>query len=207
MFWIDLLILIVVAYNVWSGYSTGMLRSLINVAALIVSTYLAVIYRDDGASIIHAMFNPQPLILPPLGFIFVWMMSYLFVSLGGIALNAIIEGISPIKIGNKIAGAALGLLFGMMMVSLPLLAVKSSPVLVSRPIVRQAINGSLLMPLINPLLPLTKGIMTTFLGRNWFQAISGPVQVKHLPKSLKKQTTPVERPQNFDSQFKKIESR
>jgi membrane protein required for colicin V production len=117
MNWIDFLILFVLILAFLYGFRRGVFKELSTFLGLILSVIFAVINADWLADQLHGKINFSPTILFLVSFILVLGVSIAFLKLLGYFYYQLVK-IQPLKVPNKIAGGAFGILKGVVVLSL-----------------------------------------------------------------------------------------
>lgn len=126
MIWLDWLILGIVTYNLVTGLMSGLLRSLINLAALIAAYLLTPLLKGMLVAILQLTLMLPDYLALPLGTSLTWMLIYLVISAVGLTLVKMLHK-TPLKLVDRLGGAAFGLLISALLILLPLAAIRSLP--------------------------------------------------------------------------------
>jgi len=151
MIWLDWLFILLVIYNLGSGFFTGLLRSLINLAALITAYLITPIAKGPLTHIVQSMFDLPLSLALPIGTILSWTGIYVLISAMGLIVAKTMDK-TPIKIIDRFGGAAFGCLISALIIFVPLMAIRALPFLKNIPALEQTLNESKLIPVINPVL-------------------------------------------------------
>ncbi|MGE5708111.1 MAG: CvpA family protein [Bacteroidota bacterium] len=154
MFWLDGFALLVVGYNVFRGMGSGLIRSLASFLAIALASVLAWQNHAWG-DVLVGMVPLHPVVAELARPFVVWVIAFLPINFMGIVLSRLIS-FTPLALLDKIGGAALGFLGGMIFVVLPLLLVSAFPLLQQLPPVQAALAHSLVA---QALAPLCEGIL------------------------------------------------
>ena len=73
MNWIDLVILAVLAFYAWRGYSTGLIHLLVELCGIVVSFLIAVKYYSIGSHLVKTYISVPKTLDDPLGLVLVWL--------------------------------------------------------------------------------------------------------------------------------------
>ncbi|MBC7475687.1 MAG: CvpA family protein, partial [Candidatus Sericytochromatia bacterium] len=105
---LDIIIVIVFAYNIVLGVTKGFLKSLFGIASFVLATILAPLFQGIMVSLIQSYFNTPQELTKILGLGFSWFFVYTILS---IVASIIIKGMNktPLKILDRIAGVLVGL--------------------------------------------------------------------------------------------------
>lgn len=159
---IDLAAVLVLAYNVVRGLSTGLVRSGVNLLGMVLATAAMVHLPPWAAAWADAVPLPgvlAELVRPTM----VWILVFVAVSSAGMALRALLRS-GPLVILDRVGGALLGLGVGGVLLVMPLLMLSGLPLLQQVPQIQGALAGSFvatsLTPVVSKLLapnPVPKG--------------------------------------------------
>ena len=123
MWWVDILILIIISYNVINGLRRGFIRSVIELFGLYISTVFGMRY---GGQMVVSIYESTGIILPyhqVTGFLIVWLIVFLSTKGLGVLLNRVFSMsiLGPINVfGGAVFGMGRGLVF-VLPVVLPIL--------------------------------------------------------------------------------------
>lgn len=181
MIWLDWLILAILAYNLIGGLMNGLLRSLVNLAALVGAYLLTPLLKPVMIALIGNIFGLEEMLAVPIGLGLTWTVIYLAISLTGAYIGKMVNK-TPLQVVDRIGGAAFGLFISGILILLPLAAVQAIPLLRDMPPVKQTLAKSICLPVVNPLI---KGLQTTV----------GPAVVNYwLQGDQKKMQKPLQKP-------------
>jgi len=156
MIWIDWLILAILAYNVGSGLFTGLLRSLVNLVALITAYLLTPVLKLPLSQLLQANLLELPAYLAlPLSTALTWTGIYVLISGMGLFFAKTMDQ-TLLKPVDRLGGAALGLFVASLLILLPLTAVRALPFLQKMPAVQETLGKSMLVPMLNPAVELVQ---------------------------------------------------
>lgn len=151
MIWIDWLFILLVVYNLGSGLITGLMRSLINLAALITAYLLTPIVKIPVIQLVQNLFDLPLTLALPVGTVLSWTGVYVLISAMGIVVAKTMDK-TPVKILDRLGGALFGCLISALMIFVPLMAVRALPFLKKIPALERTLNESHLIPILNPIL-------------------------------------------------------
>jgi membrane protein required for colicin V production len=189
MLWIDWLILAIIAYNLIGGLFNGLLRSLVNLAALIGAYLLTPVLKPVLITTVGLMFGLPELLAVPIGMSLTWMSIYVVISLIGAFMGRMVNG-TPLKWVDRIGGAAFGLLLSAILILFPLAAVASIPLLREFPAVEQTLARSRCVPFLRPLVSLVQTTVGPAIVGYWLQQDQQRLQPKPTPSSSPQPRTP-----------------
>lgn len=150
---LDAISVLILAYNVLRGLSTGLLRSAVNLLAVAAATFL-VLFGPPWL----AGWTARLPISGPLGELvrpaIAWVLVFVAVSAVGLSLRRLLKaGQSPIlTLIDRLGGAMLGLCVGTLLVALPLVMLGSLPLIQQLPQVQSALGNSVVATALAPLL-------------------------------------------------------
>jgi len=124
--WIDLVFAAVAAFGFYWGYSRGIIRTIVSIAALFIGFVLAVRFAPQTTEVISKLFNtPAEGALPLIGFVVTFVLVLLLLRL---VANAIEKVLTSLKLNflNKIAGGLATSILATLIFSILLLFVNSA---------------------------------------------------------------------------------
>lgn len=147
---IDVIGVLILAYNTLRGLSTGLIRTSVGMMAVILASYYAWQYQDLGKYLVDGWIPPTM----PLAFLArpfaVWVIVFGAVNLAGILLRFMVR-VTPLVMADRIGGALFGLATGLVFLIMPLLLLANFPLLQQIPLIQQALAHSLLANALTPL--------------------------------------------------------
>lgn len=168
MNWIDWLIIALVVYNVGSGLFTGLLRSLLNVAALVTAYLLTPILKLPLSQILQSVLELPPYLTLPLSSTLTWGGIYVLISgLGLIFAKSIDQTL--LKPVDRLGGAALGLGMSALLILLPLSAIKALPFLQKIPAIETQLTHSSLVPVLMPAVKVAEQTVGPLILSYWLK--------------------------------------
>lgn len=151
--WLDGVAVLVVGYNALRGLSSGLVRSLLSLVAIFASSFCAWKYHAWGANLLDAAMPLLPRFPASLGELAnpaaVWLTVFVPINAAGILLGRLVH-FSPLALADRIGGLFLGLLSGLVFLSLPLLLVATFPLLQQISPIQEAIQHSRTGALLGP---------------------------------------------------------
>jgi len=124
--WLDLIIFIIVAAAVIKGIRAGLIRSVFNVAGLVIGFLAAVSYYAPAGSMILRHINLPQIIADVLSFIVIFAVTTAAVHLVG-SLVAVLTKIRLFRFADRVGGSAAGLLIGFILVGIILIMITAFP--------------------------------------------------------------------------------
>jgi uncharacterized membrane protein required for colicin V production len=157
MHWIDWVIVLVMGYGLFTGWLHGLVRTLLNVAALAAAFILGPVLRPVAQTLIDLVMTGDPILKG-------WFATA--VSYGGIYMALSILGIvwsrfmakGVIGTTDKIAGVLLGGALSALVLLIPLSLILAVPALATAPVVQRSMAQSKLLPILKPAAPLLQGL-------------------------------------------------
>jgi membrane protein required for colicin V production len=155
MIWLDWLILAILAYNLIGGLMNGLLRSLVNLAALIGAYLLTPFLKPVMIGLVGSVFGLEEILAVPIGVGLTWTAIYLGISLVGSVIGKMVNK-TPLKFVDRAGGAVFGLFISSILILVPLAAVQSIPLLRDMKPVQETLAKSLCMPVLSPFVTIVK---------------------------------------------------
>lgn len=156
MNWLTLVLVAILGFITWRAYRNGFVRELVSLSAVILAIPLAGVLYDDLYRKVHPIINSEPL---------AYLVSFLAIMAGVIiagqvAAHLLKQTVALLNLGaaDQLAGAAFGLLKGVLACQVVLLALVVFP----KPDLRDAIDGSMLA---TRLLDAAPPVLTVLPGR------------------------------------------
>jgi membrane protein required for colicin V production len=117
MNYLDIVIIIILVLSAFNGYRKGFVVGIASLAALILGIYVALFFSDVMVALLTDIFSFQSKYLP----IFAFILTFIIVVVAVVYIGKTIEKlVDLLLLGflNKLAGAALGILKGTLILSL-----------------------------------------------------------------------------------------
>jgi len=124
--WIDLVFAAIAAYGFYWGYSRGIIRTVVSIAAIFIGFVLAVRFAPQTTELIAKLFKtPAEGALPLIGFVVTFVLVLLLLRL---VANAIEKMLTAIKLNvlNKVAGGLATAILATLVFSILLIFVNSA---------------------------------------------------------------------------------
>lgn len=121
----DVLVLGFLALFIINGYRKGFIISLASLVALVLGIYLAVNFSNFVQGLLQDNFHPSKTWLPVLSFIVTFLVVAILVLIVARVMEKIVDVVG-IGVFNKIAGALLGLVKGVLVASIILFVIYSA---------------------------------------------------------------------------------
>lgn len=155
---LDLFGVMILAYNVLRGLTTGLIRTSVGAIAVVVATFVAWQYQEAAAPLVDPWVPPSfPLafLLRPL---VIWLLAFGGINLTGLALRWAVR-VTPLVLADRIGGAVFGLFTGVVVLVIPMILVASFPLLQQIPLVQDALAHSAIAGLLTPLVHTVLGLV------------------------------------------------
>lgn len=159
---IDIVGLLVLAYNLLRGLTTGLIRTGVGAIAIVVATYFAWKHQTWGGPIVDVLVPPDAssaFILRPL---IVWIGAYVILNAVGVVLRLGVK-YTPLILADRILGGIFGFFVGVGILMLPMLFISYFPLLQQIPAIQDALKNSLLAtwltPTLQPLLEISPNVL------------------------------------------------
>lgn len=126
----DLILLVLLAFGAYGGYRKGLVLEVISLLALVLGVVGGIKLMNVGMDILSSFFDGLGILMPVLGFLFVFVLIIVAVTILGQVLKKVIDW-TPLGPVDHVAGAVLGifkfafglsillLLFGKLGIDLP----------------------------------------------------------------------------------------
>lgn len=162
MHWIDWVILLVMGYGLITGWSSGLVRTLLNVAALVAAFVMGPMVRPLAMQVVDLVMTADPLVKTWFATAIAYGSIYVGLSVLGILWSRFLaKGV--IKTSDKIAGLLLGGALSLVVLAVPLALILAVPALATAPVVQRTMAQSRLLPLLRPIAPMLQGLAYGFL--------------------------------------------
>lgn len=109
MSFIDIAIIVFLAYGAWKGFKSGFIISLFTFLALFVGLYAGIHFSDYAVSLIQEETQLQDNYVPATAFTITFLAVGAMVYFGGKAIEKVVK-VAQLSLFNKLAGLLLGLL-------------------------------------------------------------------------------------------------
>ena len=124
-YWLDIFFIIIILITIIMGFVKGFMRQIIGILAVVAGLYLAVEYYHYVADVIFEMI-PHQIASNFLGFLVVFVLVLVLGWLIGLSVSKVIKG--PIKFFDRVLGGGLGLLKGILICVVVVLALLIFPI-------------------------------------------------------------------------------
>lgn len=148
---IDLIALAILAYNVLRGLASGWARSAFGLLAIATASALSWQHPEWGRPLVDPFFSPGSLAWGILQPIAIWAAAFLGINGAGILLKAILHktGLGQV---DRIGGAAMGFVSGILILAIPLLFLTQMPLLREIQPLQEILRQSLVVKAMTPIL-------------------------------------------------------
>lgn len=123
MSYIDLIILSILAFNIFQGIRRGLIAIVMDSLAIIVSVFIAINFFSNLSTYLQEQFELSVKLSEGLAFVGVWLVFFIGISLLGRLLNTVFSGsiFGPINwMGGAFVGFIKGLFF-IVLIAIPIL--------------------------------------------------------------------------------------
>lgn len=155
---LDVFGVLILAYNVLRGLTTGLIRTSVGAIAVVVATFSAWQYQELAAPLVDPWVPPSfPLafLLRPL---VVWLVAFLAISGLGRLLRWAVR-LTPLVLADRIGGAVFGLVTGVVVLAVPMILVANFPLLQQIPFVQDALAHSALAGMLAPVVRMVLNLV------------------------------------------------
>lgn len=156
---LDVFGVLILAYNVLRGLTTGLIRTAIGLVAVVMASDAA--WQYPGAA---AWIDPWLPPTVPVAFLLrplvVWLGTFLVINLVGFALRWAVR-VTPLVAADRIGGALFGLFTGLAILATPMLLIANFPLLQQIPFIQELLRRSAIAALLNPLVQLVLHLAPT----------------------------------------------
>ncbi|MFH1428595.1 MAG: CvpA family protein [Candidatus Margulisiibacteriota bacterium] len=125
MNWLDIIILAIIALNVFLGFRRGLIKSVFGLLAMVIATMAAVRKVTWLATLIKAYIDFPDILLTTTAYIIIWIVTYFLVYTAGKLLSKAMH-LTPIGFLDTFGGIVLGAVKGIIIVliiTVPLLTI------------------------------------------------------------------------------------
>lgn len=158
---LDVFGVLILAYNVLRGLTTGLIRTSVGAIAVVMATFCAWQYQEAAAPLVDPWVSPGF----PLAFLVRPLVVWLAVFVGLNVLGRILRWavrVTPLVFADRIGGAVFGLVTGVAVLAIPMIVIANFPLLQQIPFVQDVLAHSalagLLTPVVQQVLNLVPGL-------------------------------------------------
>lgn len=155
---LDVFGVLILAYNVLRGLTTGLIRTSVGAIAMVLATFAAWQYQEMAAPLVDPWIPPDF----PLAFLVrplvIWLSAFAGVNLAGWALRWAVR-VTPLVFADRIGGAIFGLFTGVVVLVIPMLLVANFPLLQQIPVVQDVLSHSALAGLLAPVVQMVLNLV------------------------------------------------
>jgi uncharacterized membrane protein required for colicin V production len=157
MYWIDWIIVLVMGYGLLTGWTNGLMRTLLNVAALGAAFIFGPLLRPLALQVVDMVMTGDPLLKGWFATAFAYGAIYVGLSIVGIIWSRVLAK-GAIRTSDKVAGLILGGTLSAIVLTVPLALILAIPALATAPVVQRSMAQSQFLPLLRPAAPLLQQI-------------------------------------------------
>ncbi len=155
---LDLFGVLILAYNVLRGLTTGLIRTSVGAIAVVLATFAAFQYQEVAAPLVDPWVPPSfpmAFLLRPL---IIWLMAYVGINLVGWALRWAVR-VTPLVLADRIGGAVFGFFTGVVVLAIPMILIANFPLLQQIPFIQDALAHSAIAGMLTPVVHLVLGLV------------------------------------------------
>jgi uncharacterized membrane protein required for colicin V production len=153
MYWIDWVIVLVMGYGLLTGWTNGLVRTLLSVAALVAAFILGPVLRPFAQQLVDLVMTGDPLLKSWFATAAAYGAVYVGLSILGIVWSRLLAK-GAIRTSDKLAGMLLGGALSLIVLAVPLALILAIPALATAPVVERSMAQSKLLPFIRPAAPM-----------------------------------------------------
>lgn len=147
----DIVGVLILAYNLLRGLATGLIRTGVGAAAVLLATYVAWQQETWGGPLLDALLPAEAAMASVLRPVIVWIAAFLAINAFGFLLRLGVR-FTPLILADRILGGIFGLLVGAGVLLLPMLFVAHFPLLQQISPIQDAYKSSWLATWFTPAL-------------------------------------------------------
>lgn len=155
---LDVFGVLILAYNVLRGLTTGLIRTSVGAIAMVLATFAAWQYQEVAGPLVDPWVPPGF----PLAFLVrplvIWLMAFAGINLLGWALRWAVR-VTPLVFADRIGGAIFGFCTGVVVLVIPMLLVANFPLLQQIPFIQDVLAHSAIAGLLTPVVHLVLNLV------------------------------------------------
>lgn len=154
----DVFGVLILAYNVLRGLTTGLIRTSVGAIAVVLATFSAWQYQELAAPLVDPWVPPSfpmAFLLRPLA---VWLIAFAGINVMGLLLRWAVR-VTPLVLADRIGGAVFGFVTGVVVLLIPMILVANFPLLQQIPFIQDALAHSAIASLLSPVVHLVLGLV------------------------------------------------
>lgn len=148
---IDIVGLVILAYNLLRGLATGLIRTGIGAIAILMASYMAWQHQTWGGPVVDALIPAGTAMASVLRPLIVWVGAFVIINAVGVALRLGVR-YTPLILADRILGGLFGLVVGAGVLLLPMLFIAHFPLLQQIPAIQDSLKSSMLATWLSPAL-------------------------------------------------------
>ncbi|MFC1478401.1 CvpA family protein [Candidatus Margulisiibacteriota bacterium] len=126
MNWLDIIILVIIAFNIFIGFRRGLIKAVFGLLAMIIATIAAVRRVTWLATLMKAYVDFPDVVLTSAAYILIWIAIYFLVYSAGKILSKAMH-LTPIGFLDTFGGVALGAVKGIIIVLIIIVPLMTIP--------------------------------------------------------------------------------
>ena len=109
---------LIIVFKIWQGWRLGLVRQLVSIAALIVASGVGILGARGAGALLRPVLPFPEQVLAPIGGLLLGFVVWAVITMAGAILfkRTSQQGITLVRVGYELAGAALGALHGVVLV-------------------------------------------------------------------------------------------
>lgn len=189
MNWLDYVIIAIVCYNSILGLTSGLIRSLFSILALVGAFVLAPAVQPILTPFVQSFLqNNDPTMASPIAMTVAWIAIYMLVSIIGVVIGKLIQK-TPLQIVDRLGGLAFGLIVSAFIIFLPLAFMESNPIISETIPIEETIKNSVTLPIFKPVKIIIQDKIGTLVVKYWEKYMPEPRIPEIDPEQEKKPKT------------------
>jgi len=148
---IDIVGLVILAYNLLRGLATGLIRTGIGAIAVVMATYMAWQHQTWGGPVVNVLVPADWAMASVARPLIVWVGAFVLINALGVALRFGVR-YTPLILADRLLGGVFGLVVGAGILLLPMLFVAHFPLLQQIPAIQDGLKTSMLANWLTPAL-------------------------------------------------------
>jgi len=157
---LDFFGVLILAYNVLRGLTTGLIRTSMGAIAVVVATFAAWQYQELAAPLVDPWVPPSF----PLAFLLrpmvVWLGAFGAINLVGMLLRWAVR-VTPLVLADRIGGAIFGFFTGVVVLVIPMILIANFPLLQQIPFIQDALAHSAIAGMLTPMVHMVLNLVPT----------------------------------------------
>lgn len=148
---IDIVGVVILAYNLLRGLATGLIRTGIGAIAVLIASYMAWQHQTWGGPVVNALVPSDWAMASVMRPLIVWVGAFVIINALGVVMRFGVR-YTPLILADRILGGLFGLVVGAGVLLLPMLFVAHFPLLQQIPAIQDSLKTSMLATWLSPAL-------------------------------------------------------